>query len=92
MRAILLTSTFRRHQFVANALASCCDLEPGNDRMRETSGDLYEAWKSFAKQAGEKPESQKAFVTNLEKRVERYRDKRGRGFRGIRLKRSEGDG
>ncbi|HEY3092930.1 MAG TPA: formyl transferase [Vicinamibacterales bacterium] len=26
MRAILLTSTFRRHQFVANALASCCDL------------------------------------------------------------------
>ncbi|WP_439375329.1 phage/plasmid primase, P4 family [Bradyrhizobium sp. DASA03120] len=79
---------FSDQDLLGQWLASCCDLDPRNDRMRETSGDLYEAWKVFAMQAGERPESQKAFVTNLEKSVERYRDKHGRGFKGIRLKRS----
>jgi len=48
---------------------------------------LHQSWTEFVKRAGEKPETQKAFVGNLEKRVpDRYKDKHGRGFAGISLK------
>jgi len=78
---------FSDQDLLGQWLASCCDVEPGNDRMMETSTALHQSWSAFAKQAGEKPETQKAFVGNLEKRVpDRYKNMKGRGFKGIRLK------
>jgi putative DNA primase/helicase len=78
---------FSDQDLLGQWLASCCDVEPGNDRMMETSTTLHQSWSAFAKQAGEKPETQKAFVGNLEKRVpDRYKNMKGRGFKGIRLK------
>jgi putative DNA primase/helicase len=68
-------------------LAMCCDVQPGNNRMKETTTALHRSWCEFAKQAGEKPETQKAFVGNLEKRVpDRYKNMHSRGFVGINLK------
>jgi putative DNA primase/helicase len=78
---------FRDQDLLGQWLATCCEVEPGNSRMKETSAALHQSWSAFAKQAGEKPETQKAFVGNLEKRVpNRYRNMNGRGFEGISLK------
>jgi putative DNA primase/helicase len=78
---------FNDQDLLGQWLATCCDLQPGNDRMRETTTALHLSWSTFAKQAGEKPETQKAFVANLEKRVpDRYKDMHARGFAGISLK------
>jgi putative DNA primase/helicase len=78
---------FNDQDMLGQWLATCCDLQPGNDRMRETTTALHLSWSTFAKQAGEKPETQKAFVGKLEKRVpDRYKNMHGRGFSGISLK------
>jgi putative DNA primase/helicase len=78
---------FNDQDLLGQWLATCCNVEPGNSRMRETTTALHQSWSAFAKQAGEKPETQKAFVGNLEKRVpDRYKNMHGRGFAGISLK------
>jgi putative DNA primase/helicase len=83
---------FNDQDLLGQWLATCCDVEAGNDRMMETSTALHLSWCSFAKQAGEKPETQKAFVGNLEKRVpDRYKNSKGRGFKGVRLKLKQPD-
>jgi putative DNA primase/helicase len=80
---------FADQDLLGQWLAACCDLHPGNGRMRESSTDLHQSWVTFTKLAGEKAETQKAFVANLEKRVpDKYRSKASRGFEGIRLKSS----
>jgi putative DNA primase/helicase len=78
---------FSDQDLLGQWLATCCDVEPGNSRMKETTTALHQSWSAFAKRAGEKPETQKAFVGNLEKRVpDRYKNMKGRGFEGIRLR------
>jgi putative DNA primase/helicase len=78
---------FSDQDLLGQWLATCCDVQPGNNRMKETTTALHQSWCEFAKQAGEKPETQKAFVGNLEKRVpDRYKNMHGRGFEGISLK------
>jgi putative DNA primase/helicase len=78
---------FNDQDMLGQWLATCCTIEPRNPRMRETTTALHRSWSEFAKRAGEKPETQKAFVGNLEKRVpDRYKDMHGRGFSGISLK------
>jgi putative DNA primase/helicase len=81
---------FNDQDLLGQWLDAGCELQPGNDRLRERSRELYQSWSEFAKQSGEKPETEKAFVGNLEKRVpKRHKDKHGNWFLGIRLK---GDG
>jgi len=78
---------FADQDLLGQWLEARCDLQPGNNRMKETTTALHQAWSAFAKQAGEKPETQKAFVGNLEKRVpDRYKNMHGRGFFGISIK------
>jgi putative DNA primase/helicase len=78
---------FADQDLLGQWLASQCTLQLGNSRMRETTTRLHQSWCVFAKAAGEKPQSQKAFVGNLEKRVpDRYKDMKGRGFEGISLR------
>ena len=82
---------FSDQDLLGQWLATCCNVERGNSRMKETTTDLHQSWSEFAKRAGEKPETQKAFVGNLTKRVpDRYKTKLSRGFEGISLKRDEG--
>jgi putative DNA primase/helicase len=83
---------FSNQDLVGQWLATCCDVHPGNDLMRETTTELYRSWSSFAKQAGAKPDTEKNFVGKLENRrfenrtLKRFRTKRARGFEGISLK------
>lgn len=67
-------------------LDACCDVEPSNEHMKEMTSDLHRSWCQFLQHAGEKPESEKAFVSRLEMRLPRFRSNRGRGFKGIRLR------
>ena len=79
---------FNDQDLLGQWLEACCNVQQGNERMRERSRQLHQSWSEFAKQAGEKPETEKAFVGNLAKRVpERHRDMRGSWFLGISLKR-----
>jgi putative DNA primase/helicase len=78
---------FNDQDLLGQWLEACCELQPGNDRMRERSRELYQSWSEFTKRCGEKPETEKAFVGNLEKRVpDRHRDKHGNWFIGIRFR------
>jgi putative DNA primase/helicase len=84
---------FDEQDLLGQWLAACCEVQSGNDRMKSTSTALYASWQGFLKAAGQKPETLKAFSQNLTKRgFEPYRDKHGRGFKGITLCPSEGDG
>jgi putative DNA primase/helicase len=81
---------FNDQDLLGQWLDTGCELQTGNDRLRERSRELYQSWSEFVKRSGEKPETEKAFVGNLEKRVpKRHKDKHGNWFLGIRLK---GDG
>jgi putative DNA primase/helicase len=78
---------FSDQDLLGQWLDACCIVEPGNSRRRETTAALHQSWAEFAKRAGEKPETQKAFAGNLEKRVpDRYRNNKERGFSGISLR------
>ena len=78
---------FADQDMLGQWLDACCIVEPGNLRRRETTTALHQSWAEFVKRAGEKPETQKAFVGNLEKRVPgRYKNNKERGFEGISLK------
>lgn len=69
-------------------LIDTCDVRLGDERARETSAALYASWAAYAKAAGHKPESQKAFSAALQRRgLVPYRDKHSRGFRGVTLSR-----
>ena len=78
---------FSEQDLLGQWLAACCDVQPGNDLMRTTTSVLYESWQNFAKRAGQKPDTMKAFSAKLEKkRLTKYRNTQGRGFLGIVLR------
>lgn len=54
----------------------------------ETSADLFSSWKEYATAAGVAPGSRNVFAENMVRRqLEPYRNKAGRWFQGVRLKR-----
>jgi putative DNA primase/helicase len=68
-------------------LAECCEAEPGNDRLRASAAALRTSWAAFAKAAGLKPETDKAFAGSLQRRgFVRVRTKAFRGYAGIALR------
>jgi putative DNA primase/helicase len=77
---------FEDQDLIGQWLAQCCKVEIGNERLWTCSSDLYRSWSGFAKAAGVKVESQKAFEAALQKRrLTPHRNKHGRGFVGIEL-------
>jgi putative DNA primase/helicase len=77
---------FEDQDIMGQWLAQCCKVEIGNERIWTSSSDLYRSWTAFAKTAGIKVESQKAFVAALQKRrITPHRTMHGRGFYGIEL-------
>jgi putative DNA primase/helicase len=83
---------FEEQDLFGQWLSSCCEAHPGNDRITEITANLFASWNSFAKQAGEKPGSSKAFSMAMRKRgFHPARSGTARFFRGIRL-RLDGDG
>ena len=77
---------FGAQDIVGQFLSEECDFDPGNYHKTVQVGELFSAWSSFAKAAGEVPGSQKAFTDALERRgVERHRTKSARHYRGVRL-------
>jgi putative DNA primase/helicase len=68
-----------------------CDVEPGNPYKMGTSAELFSSWQTYASKAGEPPGSRRAFADNLARRgISHYRNFGGRGFKGIRLRTSQG--
>ena len=77
---------FEDQDLIGQWLAQCCDVEIGNERIWTSSSNLYRSWTAFAKTAGIKVESQKAFVAALQKRrLSPHRNMHSRGFFGIEL-------
>jgi putative DNA primase/helicase len=77
---------FEDQDLMGQWLAQCCKVEIGNTRMWTGSSHLYKSRSVFAKTAGIKVESQKAFVAALQKRrLTPHRNMHGRGFFGIEL-------
>lgn len=59
-----------------------------SEQSRESSTDLFLSWKSWADAAGEFAGSQKRFSQKLEDRgFEKIKDRHGRSFTGLRLRR-----
>ena len=83
---------FGAQDVVGQFLDEECDCEPGNMHKTVFAGELFSAWSTFAKAAGETAGSQKAFADVLERRgIERHRTKHARLYRGVKL-RVTGDG
>jgi len=78
-------------------LADRCDVQPGNPRLIEVSGKLFNDWRMYAEQHGEPPGTQRAFAGSLGKRGitrerRRFEGAPQRLFKGVRLKSSVGAG
>jgi putative DNA primase/helicase len=69
-------------------IEDCCDVLVGAiPPIWDYASDLFASWSEYAKKAGEEPGSQKAFASELGKRgFERDRTRKGRTFKGIRVK------
>ena len=81
---------FGAQDVVGQFLDEECDFEPGNIHKTVVAGELFSAWSTFAKAAGEAPGSQKAFADVLERRgVQKYRTTHARLYRGLRLRQSQ---
>ena len=69
-------------------LEDCCDIEIGNKKLWDKSGDLFESWHDYAIKAGEKPGSQKSFGASLQRHgVEKHRTPDTRGYKFVRSRR-----
>jgi putative DNA primase/helicase len=79
---------FSDQDLMGQWLVERCHFELGNPRLWAGTSQLFGSWKEFASEAGQQPETQKAFVGALRKRgLKPYRTgNRGRGFFGISLK------
>ena len=84
---------FAAQDLVGQFLEEECDCEPGNTWKAVPYGELYAAWSTYAKSAGEEAGSQKALSEQLNRRgFEKRKGAKGvRLFVGIRLKRSDND-
>jgi len=93
-RVMEATETYFSDQdLLGQWLTALCNCEPGDNKLKEPSTALYASWAQYAKTAGTKPESQKAFAGNLQKRgFVPIRTKAFRGYAGIALKLMTGDG
>ena len=68
---------------VGQFLAECCER---GDTCLETSGDLYRAWRAYARTLGEAPGTQRRFAARLERHgLTRQRLHHARVYRGARL-------
>jgi putative DNA primase/helicase len=67
-------------------LASCCEVQTGNDRLTDTTSNLYSSWAAFAAQAKEKAGSHRSFSMEMQKRkFQPGRSEARRYFKGVRL-------
>lgn len=80
---------FDDQDLMAQWLADECDAELGNRYKWEPTGTLFASWSTYAKAAGEKAGSVKAFSSDMVKRgfVRAMKgEKRTRAFEGVRLR------
>ena len=79
---------FSDQDMFAQWLEDCCDVLIGVvPPVWDYASDLFASWSEYCKKAGEEPGSQKAFAGELGKRgFEKYRQTKGRGFKGLRVK------
>jgi len=46
-------------------IGQCCECDPGNTHKTATAVELYQSWSTYAREAGETPESKKEFAERL---------------------------
>jgi putative DNA primase/helicase len=70
-------------------LRDCCEIaDPGDEHHSEKNADLFESWVKWCVANGERPGSQKAFSQTLKNRgYTAWKERAGRGFHGIRIRR-----
>lgn len=59
---------FSAQAMLAQWIEDECDAERGNDWKRATSAELFASWSTYAKRAGEVPQSRKVFSDALAKK------------------------
>jgi putative DNA primase/helicase len=78
---------FADQDVMAQWLDAACEVERGNQRLSATSTELYRSWCAYAKAAGIKAESTKAFGQQLQRRgFIPFRSNKARGFLGIAIR------
>jgi putative DNA primase/helicase len=80
---------FDEQDLLGQWIEDSCVAEPENRKISGLSGDLFDSWSAFCKQAGEDYGSKKAFGLSLQKRgfvLERDSSTGHRLIRGIRLR------
>ncbi len=84
---------FTEQDLLGQWLSEKCELRPGQPVAFEFSAELFESWSAYAKAAGDLPGTLKSFNPAMRRKgLAPHRTERGRGFRGIRLKRDESFG
>ena len=77
---------FAQQDILGQFLEEECDVEVGNPHKTAVVGEVFSAWSTYAKAAGEMPGSNRALTAALSRRgIERHRTKLARLYRGIRL-------
>ena len=77
---------FAAQDVLGQFLEEECDVEPGNPYKTVAVGELYSAWSTYAKAAGEAPGATRTLTSALNKRgIERHRVASTRLYRGLRL-------
>ena len=78
---------FRDQDVLSRFLDDECVVDPGNDIMRTSAHDMWEAWTKYARDNHKPPGRQNEFVSALERRgARKFRTNAARGFVGIALK------
>jgi putative DNA primase/helicase len=88
-------SYFDNQDLFGQWLEEECDAEPGNKHKTATSAELFKSWSVYAKAAGDLPGTRKSVARLLERHGFtscRIGTEQARGWRGIRLKPTNGYG